>query len=131
MSSESQRQGFDPEKWKNQLDRLMQTTVEGLEELKDVLLKASQSAKGKLDATLLRRERDRLYQDLGEQTYLLVEEGSLKVPASLRDTIDRIHALVEQLAEEEASAEGAGEQPGTAKAEEGEAEGGEPSAEDS
>ncbi|MDF1561997.1 MAG: hypothetical protein P1V51_03085 [Deltaproteobacteria bacterium] len=95
--------GAGPDKMKQQLDRMVKTTVEGLEELKEVLLRASQNAKVKLDATLLRRERDRLYQTLGEQTYHLVEDGTLKAPGALRDTIDRIHALVEQLAAEEAS----------------------------
>lgn len=101
MADPQDKSGAD--KMKVQLDKMVKSTVDGLEELKEVLLRASQNAKVKLDATLLRRERDRLYQTLGEQAYLLVEEGSLKAPPALRDTIDRIHALVEQLAQEEAA----------------------------
>ena len=115
MADSEKKPGAGPEKgsdkMKQQLDRMVKSTVDGLEELKEVLLRASQNAKVKLDATLLRRERDRLYQTLGEQAYLLVEEGSLKAPPALRDTIDRIHALVEQLAQEEAAmAEGEDEE---------------------
>jgi len=103
MSDGEGKSPFDPEKMKGNFDRLMRSTVDGLEELKEVLVRASQEAKTKLDATLLRRERDRLYQQLGELAYLQIEEGKLKAPAGLRDTLDRIHAIVEQLAAEEAA----------------------------
>ena len=103
MTDPKEKPGIDSEKMKAQLDRMVKSTVDGLEELKEVLVRASQNAKVKLDATFLRREQDRLFQTLGEQVYGLFEDGSLKAVPALRDTLDRIHALVEQLTREEAS----------------------------
>ena len=91
---------------RSQFDKLLKGTMEGLEELKDGVVKASQSAKVKLDATFLRRERDRLYQLLGEEVYELIEQGNLKTPTVLRDTVDRVNSIVEQLATEEARLSG-------------------------
>lgn len=102
MSEKKPSQGFDAERMRSQFDKLLKSTMEGLEELKDVVVKASQSAKVKLDATFLRRERDRLYQLLGEEVFELIEQGNLKTPTVLRDTVDRVNAIVEQLATEEA-----------------------------
>jgi len=103
MADPKDKSAPEADKMKAQLDRLVKSTVEGLDELKEVLVRASQNAKVKLDATLLRRERDRLLQTLGDQTYELIEDGKLTPPPALRDTLDRIHALVEQIASEEAS----------------------------
>jgi hypothetical protein len=112
--SESRGGGFDPEQMRRQFGEFWKQTMDQLEDLREAVVKASQTAKGRLDATFLRRERDRLYQQLGEDTYLLIESGKLKPAPALRDTLDRIHAIVEQLAEaeaQEAEDEGWGEAP--------------------
>ncbi len=108
MADSKQGGRFEAEKVRSDLERLWQSALEGLEDLKEIMVRASTTAKVKLDATFLRRERDRLFQELGEETYLLIEEGQLEAPAALRDTLDRIHAIVEQLAEEEAALRGEG-----------------------
>ena len=139
MADSKQGGKFEGETVRRDLERLWQSALEGLEDLKEVMVRASTTAKVKLDATFLRRERDRLFQELGEETYLLIEEGRLEVPAALRDTVDRIHAIVEQLAEEEAALRGEGpgegpepEEAGEAQASRAEttADGGEESSED-
>ena len=119
MADEKRKGGFDPDRMRGQLNEMWKNAMDGLEDLREVVLKASQNAKVRLDATFLRRERDRLYQQLGEETYALAETGKLKVPAELRDTVDRIHAIVEQVAAADREAEAAEE-----AGEGGEAEGG-------
>ncbi len=109
MADEKRKGGFDSDRMRGQLNEMWKNAMDGLEDLREVVLKASQNAKVRLDATFLRRERDRLYQQLGEETYALAETGKLKVPAELRDTVDRIHAIVEQVAAADREAEEAGE----------------------
>ncbi|RMG20303.1 MAG: hypothetical protein D6729_03235 [Deltaproteobacteria bacterium] len=108
MTDSKERGKFEGERVRKDLERLWQSALDGLEDLKEIMVRASTTAKVKLDATFLRRERDRLFQELGEEAYLLIEEGKLEVPPALRDTVDRIHAIVEQLAEEEAALRGEG-----------------------
>lgn len=110
MADEKRKSGFDAERMRGQLNEMWKNAMDGLEDLREVVLKASQNAKVRLDATFLRRERDRLYQQLGEECYELVETGSLKVPGELRDTVDRIHAIVEQIADADREAEDVEEQ---------------------
>lgn len=105
MTDDKRKAGFDRDSMRGQFDRFLKTAMDGLDELRETMLRASQTAKVKLDATFLRRERDRLFQHLGEQVYELIEDGRLKAVPALRDTLDRIHAVTEQLAEEEQQAE--------------------------
>ncbi|MFW5878368.1 MAG: hypothetical protein ACOCVR_00980 [Myxococcota bacterium] len=99
--SDTKGGGFDPEQMKRQFGDIWKQTMEQLEDLRDVVVKASQTARTRLDATFLRRERDRLYQQLGEDTFVLIETGKLKAPPALRDLLDRIHAIGQQLDEAE------------------------------
>ncbi len=104
MSDDPRSGGFDPEQMKKQFSDIWKQTVEQLEDIREAVVKASQTARERLDATFLRRERDRLYQQLGEDTFVLIESGKLEPPRALRDLLDRIHVIGQQLDEAEKEA---------------------------
>lgn len=52
---------------KKELTHLWKKTVDQLDEIKDVLVKTTETAQGKIETELKKRERDKLFQKLGEQ----------------------------------------------------------------
>jgi hypothetical protein len=95
--------------FQSRLNDLWRTTVDQLEDIKDAVVRTTEVGRAKLDAALLRRDRDRAYARLGEQVYKLAEAGSLTLPADMEDLRDAIDELNERIAAEEARAETAGE----------------------
>jgi hypothetical protein len=86
---------------RRQLGSLLGRAVEALGEVRDVVVRTSQVGKIKLDATFLRRERDRLFARLGEEVYDRVEGGVLEVPGELAGLIEQIRDVETRLEEQE------------------------------
>lgn len=84
---------------KRELNQLWRTTVDQLDEIKDVIVKSSHAGKARLDAAFLERERDALLRGLGELV-LLARAGDL--PAAWREKINKIEALDAKLADQRA-----------------------------
>ena len=92
---------INPEDVKRQLGSFLEKAVEAFGEVKDAVVRTSQVGKIKLDATFLRRERDRLFQRLGEELFDLVEDGKLDLPDALGPLAEQLRELERKLAEQE------------------------------
>jgi hypothetical protein len=68
-----------------------------LETLRDRVVQRSQVWKGKLDATLTRRQLDVKLVALGEKFLLLAREGRAAVPPELRDAFTEARDLEDRL----------------------------------
>lgn len=90
---------------RRELNALWRSTVEQFDELKDAIVRSSSAGKAKLDATLLRRERDRRLAEVGEAMIRLADEGKLELPDELAETVERIRALEKEIREQEAEVE--------------------------
>ena len=86
---------------KREFQSIWQNTLKQFDGIKDVLVESSQAGIAKLDATLLRRERDQKLATLGEALLVMVEEGKLALPEGLRGTVERIQELEEEIASQE------------------------------
>ncbi len=64
-----------------------------LDRIRDAVVRSSQIGKIKLDATFLRRERDRLVKQLGEEALNLMLAERLKVPDELAPLLREIELL--------------------------------------
>jgi hypothetical protein len=62
----------------------------GLETLREVVVRSSQTGRLRVDLALLGRERQQLLADLGGQVARLLDEGSLEVPEEVRITWERL-----------------------------------------
>jgi hypothetical protein len=100
---------MDRTDFQSRLNDLWRSTVDQLEDIKDAVVRTTEVGRAKLDAALLRRDRDRLYARLGESAYKLAEAGALALPADLEDLRGEIGALNERIAAEAARAESAGD----------------------
>ena len=64
-----------------------------LDRIRDAVVRSSQIGKIKLDATFLRRERDRLVKELGEEALNLMLTERLKVPEELGHLVAEIQVV--------------------------------------
>lgn len=86
---------------KREFQSLWQNTVKQFDGIKDALVESSQAGMAKLDATLLRRERDQKLATLGEALLVMVAEGKLVLPEGLQGTVERIEELEAEIASQE------------------------------
>ncbi|HUB08138.1 MAG TPA: hypothetical protein VMB50_14115 [Myxococcales bacterium] len=64
-----------------------------IERVRDAVVRSSQIGKIKLDATFLRRERDRLVKQLGEEALNLMLVDRLAVPQELQQLLAEIRVV--------------------------------------
>jgi len=67
--------------------------------IRNALVRSSQVAKLKLDATFLRRQRDNLLMELGEAALTLLDAGELAAHPALATLLSDARALEERLEE--------------------------------
>ncbi len=103
--SETKGGGFDPDQMRKQFREYWTQTLDKLEDIREVVFRASYMARERLDATFLRRERDRLFQQLGEDAYHLFERGRIRAEPALREILERIQVVIEELSEAEKEGE--------------------------
>ncbi len=80
-----------PDEFSRQIGTLWRTAMVGLDTMREVVVRSSQSGRLRVDIALLRNERAQLYQALGEAAMqLLDEQGFDDSTEALRSTYDRI-----------------------------------------
>jgi hypothetical protein len=90
---------------RKELNQIWQSTIDQFDEIKDAIVKSSQAGKAKLDAAFLKRQRERLLAQLGEEVLRAVDEGTATLPASTEETVKRLRELAAQIRAEEEEAE--------------------------
>lgn len=91
----------EPQDLRKELNQLWRTTLDQFDEIKNAIVRSSTAGKAKLDATFLKRQRDKLLGELGARVLEATEAGTLTLPEALRSTADRIHELEEQIKDQE------------------------------
>jgi len=82
---------------RDQLSGLWRSTVDQLDGLKDVIIRQSHVGRKKIDTAMLRRQRDKFLQDLGELVLKRAEDESLDLgPEGLR-LAERVREIDEQI----------------------------------
>jgi hypothetical protein len=84
-----------------QLNDIWENAKVQFEELRDAVVRTSQVAKTKLDASFLRRERDRLLHQLGTDYLQLIHDKQVTPPSDLKSTIEAIKKVDSDISEQE------------------------------
>jgi hypothetical protein len=90
---------------KQELSSLWQSALGQIDEIRDVIVRGSHAGKAKLDAQLLKRQRDKLLMQIGEALLADVKSGATPLPPSCDELAKRVDELERQLAEAEAEAD--------------------------
>lgn len=91
----------EPQDLRKELNQLWRTTLDQFDEIKNAIVRSSSAGKAKLDATFLRRQREKLLAELGAKALEAEAGGALTLPEGLQATAARIRELDEQIAEQE------------------------------
>lgn len=91
----------EPQDLRKELNQLWRTTLDQFDGLKDAIVRSSTAGKAKLDATFLRRQRDKRVLELGERVLELERKGELKLPERFKETLAAIDELEAQIEEQE------------------------------
>ena len=90
---------------KGDLNQLWKSTVNQFDEMKDILLRSGSAGKAKLEVTLLKRQQDKLFVELGELLYrahVQAKENGTPVHwpegISTDDVLGRLYTLHEEIA---------------------------------
>ena len=90
---------------KGDLNQLWKSTVNQFDEMKDILLRSGSAGKAKLEVTLLKRQQDKLFVELGELLYrahVQAKENGTPVHwpegISTDDVLGRLDTLHEEIA---------------------------------
>jgi hypothetical protein len=83
---------------KDDLKSLWKATVDGFDEIKDVIVKGSQAGQARIDAAFLERERDSRLRELGELIYRFGPKEDM--PASWHEKFKEIRDLDKKLADQ-------------------------------
>lgn len=96
--SDGKREDGDVRK---ELNQLWRTTLDQFDEIKNAIVRSSSAGKAKLDATFLRRQRERLLMELGTKVLEASEKGELRLPDRAQNTATRIRELEAQIEDQE------------------------------
>lgn len=86
---------------REQLNELWKTTVDQFDEIKEVVVHNSHVGRKKLDAAFLKRQQDRLFQDLGELMFVAAMKTDLPLNAEAQRVVERIKDVSARLKVEE------------------------------
>lgn len=92
------------EKKSDPFGSLLNAALGQIDEIRDVIVRGGQAGKAKLDAELLRRQRDRALVELGLALLLEVERGALALPLSCEQAAARVRELDQQIEKAERDA---------------------------
>lgn len=101
--------GERPDDLRRQLETLWRVAKDGLDSMREVVVRSSQSGRLRLDVALLQRERQQLLVELGERACRFIGRGGGPVPEAMRDLFDRIQDIDNRLAAD-ASRQGEGDE---------------------
>ena len=88
----------DESKTERGLSRFGDISKKGLEKAKESIIQSTQAVKLRLDITALRKEKKRLFAELGEEVYGAVKAGKLRTRLFKEDmaNIDDLSAKIEE-----------------------------------
>jgi hypothetical protein len=86
------------------LSSLWQTALGSIDEIRDVIVRGSHAGKAKLDAQLLKRQRDKLLMQIGEAVIADHKRG-VALPPSCEDLAVKLDEVQKQVDEAEAQAD--------------------------
>lgn len=86
------------------LSSLWQTALGSIDEIRDVIVRGSHAGKAKLDAQLLKRQRDKLLMQIGEAVIADHKRG-VPLPPSCEDLAVKLEDIQKQVDEAEAQAD--------------------------
>jgi hypothetical protein len=81
--------------FRKQINEVWKQAIDQLETVKKVVLQSTDRFEADLER--LRLERDKLLKRLGEQTYRLVNEGRLPIPSWVKETVDSLNVVVQNM----------------------------------
>ena len=94
-----------PDEFSRQIGTLWRSAMVGLDTVREVVIRSSQSGRLRLDIALLRNERAQLLQSLGELTLKhLDEKGFDESTEAMRSTFDRIRYVEARIQSDSARA---------------------------
>jgi len=88
---------------KDSWSRLYETAIGQIDEIRDAIVRGSQAGKAKLDAQLLRRQRDRLLAELGQHVLEEAARGA-SLPPGTEELAQKIKDVEAQIEESEGEA---------------------------
>ncbi|MCC7070529.1 MAG: hypothetical protein IT383_04345 [Deltaproteobacteria bacterium] len=89
------------EKKSDPFGSLLNAALGQIDEIRDVIVRGSQAGKAKIDAELLKRQRDRALAELGAALLHEVQRGALALPGALDEAAKRVRELEAQIAQAE------------------------------
>ena len=90
---------------RKELNQLWRTTLDQFDEIKNAIVRSSSAGKAKLDATFLRRQRERLLIELGAEVFEAAEQGEVRLPDRARNIATRVREVEAQIKEQEGEVE--------------------------
>jgi hypothetical protein len=86
------------------LSSIWQSALGQIDEIRDVIVRGSQAGKAKLDAQLLKRQRDKLLAQIGERAVEEHRRGAAPLPEGSEDLLRSLDEVEKQIAESESEA---------------------------
>lgn len=98
MAEDDKGRGPDLRK---ELNSLWKSTIDQFDELKDVVVRSSNAGKAKLDATFLKRQRDKLLAEIGERLLEVATESGTPLPEDVEKKVQRLEELKAEIEDNE------------------------------
>ena len=95
----------DEKKPSEPLAALWQSALGQIDEIRDVIVRGSHAGKAKIDVQLLKRQRDRLFGQIGVALIDDVKRGASTLPSSCEEMARRVADIDKQIADAEADAD--------------------------
>ncbi len=92
------------EKKSDPFGSLLNAALGQIDELRDVIVRGGQAGKAKIDAELLKRQRDRALCELATALLHEVEQGAVTLPPSCEEPAKRVRELDAQIEKAETDA---------------------------
>ena len=89
---------------KGDLNQLWKSTVDQFDEMKDLIVRSSGAGKARIDASLVKRQRDKVVAELGEAV-LQAHAGGFPLPDDCADLLEQIADFDKQIQEHEEEAD--------------------------
>ncbi len=81
------------DEWKRQLGTVWRMASEGIDSLREVVVRSSEEGRLRVDLALYQRERRDLLSELGHAVVGLIDAGRLAVPDELMELVGRLRQV--------------------------------------
>jgi len=83
------------------LTGFLRSTLEQLGSLREMVARSSEAGRARLDLSLLRRERAKLLQAVGEQVATAAAQGAMEVPPEVAEALERVADIDRRIGDQE------------------------------